>query len=191
MFTKEYLLSKSYRIPLMDRITRKIKVNENGCHIFTGSKDRCGYGRVKVGKHNLGAHKIMFLLINGNYDQSKLEIMHSCDNPSCVNIDHLSAGTHKQNMHDCISKGRHTYQSNIGKSLVPRGLTRKTHGLVIVYKTSRKMAIDDGLRNYAGKVCQKHQATMRRVSNGQCIYCYHDYVLKKREIRKSQKQKTK
>ncbi|PCQ38003.1 hypothetical protein CQA26_11470 [Providencia rettgeri] len=175
----------------MDRISRKIKINKNCCHEFTGSKDRCGYGRMKVGKHNLGAHKVLFLLVHGDYDQSKLEVMHSCDNPACVNIEHLSVGTHKQNMHDCISKGRHTYQGNIGKKFVPRGMARKSHGFVIAYKTSRSMAIDDGWRNYAGRVCQKHQSTMRRVSNGQCIYCYHDYVLKKREIRKEQKQKTK
>ncbi len=32
--------------------------------------------------------------------------MHSCDNPACVNVDHLSLGTQKANMADCAAKGR-------------------------------------------------------------------------------------
>ncbi|WP_273827452.1 HNH endonuclease [Providencia rettgeri] len=187
MFTREYLLSLERRIPLMDRISRKIKINKNGCHEFTGSKDRCGYGRMKVGKHSLGAHKVLFLLVHGDYDQSKLEVMHSCDNPACVNIEHLSIGTHKENIYDCIFKGRHAYQNGILNKFIHYKKTNANLSGIIIYKSSRSLALDNGDRNYAGSLCKKHQSTIRRASNGQCIYCYNDYLLKRRAKRENQK----
>lgn len=49
----------------------------------------------------------MFQIHNPDKDITDLDVCHSCDNPSCVNIDHLFAATHLENIQDCISKNRH------------------------------------------------------------------------------------
>ena len=51
------------------------------------------------------AHRVSWELHNGPIPPGKI-IMHSCDHPWCVNPAHLSVGTQKDNMADCIAKGR-------------------------------------------------------------------------------------
>jgi len=51
------------------------------------------------------AHRIAFEVSKGAIPAG-MNICHSCDNPPCINPDHLWLGTHKQNMHDAIQKGR-------------------------------------------------------------------------------------
>ena len=104
-FTKKELLSYNTREPILDKLNRKSFFNDDGCQIYTGSVDRCGYGKVSICDRRLGAHKVMYILTKGDYDQEKYEMMHSCHNPSCINPDHLSFGTHKQNIDAVISRG--------------------------------------------------------------------------------------
>jgi len=104
-FTKKELLSYNTREPILTRLNRKSYIDDSGCQIYTGSLDRCGYGAFKVGGRSLGAHKVMYILTYGDYDQDKYEMLHSCHNPSCINPIHLSHGTHKQNLDAVISRG--------------------------------------------------------------------------------------
>lgn len=83
---------------------RWVRKDESGCWVWTRSLDSMGYGRFWYGSEYL-AHRVSFLLTNGYIDPD-LDILHSCDNPSCVNPDHLSLGTAKDNMRDMIKKGR-------------------------------------------------------------------------------------
>lgn len=53
----------------------------------------------------VGAHRFS-LQLTGVQVLPELVVMHKCDNPSCVNPDHLSIGTHKQNTADAMTKGR-------------------------------------------------------------------------------------
>lgn len=79
-----------------------------GCWLWTAGKDSRGYGtfRVKSLPHpKKAAHRIAYSLVRGEIG-SGLCVLHKCDNPACVNPDHLWLGTQKDNAIDRESKGR-------------------------------------------------------------------------------------
>lgn len=84
------------------------------CWIWKGCADKLGYGRLTVRPHRFVAHRAAWLLFAGEISSS-MEVMHKCDFPSCVRPGHLHLGTHRQNMVDCRSKGRHGYGKVYGE----------------------------------------------------------------------------
>ncbi len=84
----------------------KVKKEENGCHIWMGSKTSKGYGSFGFGKIR-GAHRFAYVLKYGEIKDGFF-ICHRCDTPSCVNPEHLFMGTNKDNVNDCIAKGRNS-----------------------------------------------------------------------------------
>lgn len=92
----------------------------NGCWPFKGSRDKDGYGRVHLPKRKkIPAHRVSWILFEGEIPE-KMLVCHSCDNPSCVNPNHLFIGTHQDNMDDCVGKGRKRNQ-NFYKKTCPAG----------------------------------------------------------------------
>lgn len=96
---------------VQQRMQKHIKVNEDsGCWEWFGSK-RTGYGRMIVGsrrdgtRRTMSAHRVSYELANGEIPGG-MEICHKCDNPCCVNPDHLFAGTRQDNVDDRERKGR-------------------------------------------------------------------------------------
>ena len=97
--------------PLKERFFEKVNkkgpihpVLKTRCWIWTATKS-AGYGTIGInGKTHL-VHRVAYRnmvepIPNG------LFVLHKCDNPLCVNPDHLFLGTHKDNMKDRVSKGR-------------------------------------------------------------------------------------
>ncbi len=116
---------------------RKVqKLSENECWNWTASKDGNGYG--KLGTSSMGktrmwaAHRLSFLIKNGRLNEC-LGVLHSCDNPLCVNPKHLRQGTHVENMEDAKLRGRMASGENHGLRKHPERAARgdrhssKTH----------------------------------------------------------------
>jgi len=96
------------RITMMSRFLRKVKITRPlkiGCWLWTGYNRQDGYGAFSVGKGMPVAHRVSYELFIGPIPKG-LHILHKCDNPSCVRPDHLSIGTHLDNMADKTRKGR-------------------------------------------------------------------------------------
>ncbi len=77
-----------------------------GCWEWKGSFYRNGYGRFSYGCKYVLAHRLSYLFKFGNIPKGML-VCHSCDNPSCVNPNHLFLGNHSDNMKDAFLKKRH------------------------------------------------------------------------------------
>lgn len=81
------------------------------CWEWLAQKDKGGYGYLKNNKKNTRAHRYAYEHFKNN-DQSipsSLCVCHHCDNPGCVNPNHLFLGTYKDNAQDRDRKGRGVY----------------------------------------------------------------------------------
>lgn len=101
---------------VIDRFYSKVN-KTNGCWIWVGCLSSKGYGKFYLDGKQTGAHRASYFLHNGEFDESKF-VCHTCDNPSCVNPDHLFLGTNSDNMIDCSKKGRLTGAFRIGHKAI-------------------------------------------------------------------------
>jgi hypothetical protein len=91
--------------PLADRFWEKVD-KTNYCWLWTGAKQKGGYGLIMVdGKVEL-AHRVSYRLNVGPIPKGKAIRHVVCDNPPCVRPDHTAPGSHQQNMNDMYAKGR-------------------------------------------------------------------------------------
>jgi len=83
----------------------KLTANQYVCWEWTAYKNNLGYGRFRIQYKTLKAHRVAYFLSTGK-DPAKLRVCHTCDNPSCVNPNHLFLGTMGDNIKDMRAKGR-------------------------------------------------------------------------------------
>lgn len=90
-----------------ERFFRKVErtMRAPGCWLWTGSKIPQGYGRVRIDGKALATHRVSWEMHRGPIPKG-LHVLHYCDEPACVNPNHLFLGTHTDNMRDMFAKGR-------------------------------------------------------------------------------------
>src|ERR1700733_6636972 len=78
---------------------------QTGCHLWEGSVSPNGYGVCNMFGRTQSTHRYAWEQEHGDIPEGMI-ILHSCDVRNCVNVEHMSLGTKKENSQDMVAKGR-------------------------------------------------------------------------------------
>lgn len=142
--------------PLTQRFEEKyIPEPNSGCWIWIGGQYQSGYGNISINNKKQKAHRVSYEMHKGKIPEGMF-VCHSCDNPLCVNPDHLWVGTAIDNNADRHAKGRSNggtdgpKQPAIGAKNPNSKLTEKQ--VMEIYRDPRsytKISKDYGVRHAA------------------------------------------
>jgi len=106
----------------------------SGCLEWTGFRDPAGYSRVSFKGRLEYGHRVVWMMVHETVLTSDEEVLHKCDNPPCINIDHLFLGTQHDNLVDMVRKERRFYVGEdnphaiLTESIVLEIVKRNTEG---------------------------------------------------------------
>lgn len=113
------------------------KTNSNGCFICTSHKtDDNGYAVGQRRGRHVKLHRYFYELAYGTLRKDQV-LLHSCDTRNCINIMHLTPGSHQENMADMVAKGRSARGERVGSSKLSK---RKVKVIRNSKLTSRELA---------------------------------------------------
>lgn len=141
----------------------------SGCWIWKGGQTKQGYGKLKPNT-NLAVwpvHRYSWAVFNGPIPKG-LHVCHNCpggDNPLCCNPDHLFVGTQRDNVHDCMNKGRRVTPrgSQNGQSKLKEADVLLIRKRVANGDMQSEIAFDFGVSNGAVS-CAIHRKTWKHVA---------------------------
>jgi len=151
-------------IPIAERFWNRVdktdlnKVGETGgCWLWSGAVNAYGYGIVSKDRRPRRAHRVAWELTHGPIP-SGFCVLHRCDNPPCVNPEHLFLGSKKDNMADKIRKGRQAGCFQAGQRAPSRFLSDTAVMMI------RSMWKDSGYKtNELAGLFGVHRDTIRNV----------------------------
>lgn len=126
---------------------RYIPEPNSGCWLWSGAHNR-GYGQIQVRGKTEKAPRLSWMLHRGPIQDGRC-VLHRCDNPACVNPEHLFLGTHADNAADRAAKGRGRNRVLRGEKNPQSKLTREAvlqiHDLLASGATQRSLAARFGV----------------------------------------------
>ncbi len=145
----------------INRFHIKYTKHSNGCWEWTDCRDRNGYGvyRSPIGDR---AHRFS-ALIAGIEIENKL-ICHTCDNPGCVNPDHLYAGTAKDNARDAVNRNRLARQAHRGPRPWKQGVNNQCAKLTDLDILKIKSLCKTMSQNQIAALYNINQSTVSRIN---------------------------
>lgn len=140
-----------------NRFAEKCEWRTNGCLEWTKmtTNGPRQYGLFSIGRRVWTAHRWLYEQVHGT-QPAHIDVCHKCDNPRCVNIDHLFAGTRKENMQDAVRKGRTSH--------APRTRGEKHGRAVLTEKKVKQMRLmrEDG--HTLGSIAMVFEISIAHVS---------------------------
>lgn len=132
-YSMTYYIYNQYTQQAQERFNSKIEKQEFGCWEWLPPKDLDGYGQFTLNfegkKYVLRAHRFSWVIANKkDWPIDKPVARHICNNPSCVNPEHIVPGTAKENAQDAIKAGTHYNGTNSRKRPVITPLGRFESG---------------------------------------------------------------
>lgn len=103
-----------WKLSAIDRFWSHVD-KSGSCWLWVGGCTSNGYGSFTVKRKFFPAHRWLYQHLHGPVPKG-IEICHHCDVKTCVNPEHLFAGTKSDNMRDCAAKGRNAMQRRPWKS---------------------------------------------------------------------------
>lgn len=99
-----YYINNGHKDKIIFKFMQNIRII-HGCWEWQGTKLSSGYGRFWYKYGRIFTHRLSFILFNGVIPDG-LFILHSCDNPCCVNPKHLHVGTKQENIQEAVLRKR-------------------------------------------------------------------------------------
>lgn len=91
---------------LAERFNAKVDFGHtDDCWNWMAFRNPSGYGMIRNGKRMALAHRVGWVLANGEVPLGR-QVLHHCDNRACVNPAHLYIGTNADNIRDKVERGR-------------------------------------------------------------------------------------
>lgn len=142
-----------------DQFMAKLVRNEaTGCLEWHGPKGRGGYGKTHIRDKHWIVHRYVWTLFNGPIPEG-LIVCHKCDNRQCAELSHLFLGSHLDNAHDKIAKGRAAEGVKNGRAKLTeddvraiRASTERQVDLAVQYGVTQAMISQVRLGNFWKKV---------------------------------------
>jgi len=106
-------MSARYGLPI-ERFERQI-ARSDSCWLWRGLIGGDGYGKFYADGRTMHAHRWYWMHLNGELNRRQL-VLHKCDNPLCVNPDHLFIGSDADNMADKVAKQRQARGNRSGQA---------------------------------------------------------------------------
>ena len=155
------MISKS----IEERFWDKVKKNHD-CWEWKGSS-YLGYGQIWRNGKKVKAHRLSWEMHNGIIPEG-IFVLHKCDNPSCVNPEHLFLGNQKDNMQDCSKKKRNCMQVYPGAFGHRKG--EKHRGAKLSNSDVQEIVILFGSNKYTkaelARMFKVHRTTVSKIFEG-------------------------